>query len=240
VPNLTDRLLEQLLAFAPAALYALIGVLASIENVFPPVPADTAVVLGAFLSNAGTISAWAVFGVTWTANVGGAVGVYVAARTIGRRFFTGRLGKRLLIPRHLERIERMYDRYGAWGIFLSRFVPGARAVIPLFSGVARLGSVRALVPLAVASAIWYGALTFAAARLLPRLDDVATFAMGLNWFGLGMLGTAVFGVGVWYLIRKIPPRERRQRIRQLEAAAAERLHLPGRDPESHDEEPDGR
>ena len=171
------------------------------ENVFPPVPADTAVALGAFLSNAGTVSAWSVFGVTWAANVGSGIGVYVAARTLGRKFFSGRMGKRLLNPRHLRQLEHLYERYGTWGIFLSRFVPGARALIPPFAGIAGLGSVKALVPLAVASAIWYGALTFAAANLIPKLDDVARFVIGLNWIGLG-LGAIVLAVPTWYILRR--------------------------------------
>lgn len=174
----------------------MIGVLASVENVFPPVPADTAVALGAFLSNAGTVSAWSVFGVTWAANVGSGIGVYLAARTWGRRFFTGRLGRRLLNPKHLHKLERLYDRYGTWGVFLSRFVPGARAVIPLFGGIAGLKSIRALLPMAVASAIWYGMLTFAAATLIPKLDDVAAFVVGLNWAGLALAALAAVAI-IW-------------------------------------------
>ncbi|UCG87383.1 MAG: DedA family protein [Gemmatimonadota bacterium] len=166
------------------------------ENVFPPVPADTAVALGAFLSNAGTVSAWSVFGVTWAANVGSGIGVYLAARTWGRRFFTGRLGRRLLNPKHLHKLERLYDRYGTWGVFLSRFVPGARAVIPLFGGIAGLKSIRALLPMAVASAIWYGMLTFAAATLIPKLDDVAAFVVGLNWAGLALAALAAVAI-IW-------------------------------------------
>ncbi len=168
---------------------------------FPPVPADTAVALGAFLSNAGAVSAWSVFGVTWVANVGSGAGVYLTARTLGRKFFTGRLGRRLLNPKHLRKLERLYDRHGAWGIFLSRFVPGARAVIPLFAGIAGLKSFRALVPMAVASAIWYGALTLVAAKLLPKLEDVATFVIGLNWIGLGILTLAV-AAAVWVAVRR--------------------------------------
>jgi hypothetical protein len=40
-------------------------VLAALENIIPPVPADTAVALGAFLAGRGTLNAWAVFGITW-------------------------------------------------------------------------------------------------------------------------------------------------------------------------------
>ncbi len=211
--KLLEELLQQLPSLPPAVVYTIIGVLASVENVFPPVPADTAVALGAFLSTTGVVSAWSVFAVTWVANVGSGAGVYVAARTLGRKFFSGRLGRRLLNPKHLRKLERLYDRYGAWGIFLSRFVPGARAVIPLFAGIAGLKSFRALVPMAVASGIWYGVLTLVAATLLPKLDDVATFIIGLNWVGLAILGLAAGTVG-WIVLR-------RRRLRQSAGTIAD-------------------
>lgn len=199
--RLIEEILQRLPELSPGIVYTIIGVLASVENVFPPVPADTAVALGAFLSAHGAVSAWSVFGVTWAANVGSGIGVYVAARTLGRKFFTGRIGSRLLNPRHLAHLEQLYERYGTLGIFLSRFVPGARALIPPFAGIARLGAVKALVPLAVASAIWYGALTFTAANLIPKLDDVARFVIGLNWVGL-VLAILVVAGPAWYLIRR--------------------------------------
>ena len=192
-------MLQQLPTLPPALIYTIIGILASTENVFPPIPADTAVVLGAFLSTVSTISAWAVFGVTWAANVGSATGVYVAARTVGRSFFTGRLGRRLLKPEAMARIERLYERHGTWGIFLSRFIPGVRAVIPPFAGVAGLGSVRALVPMILASGIWYGILTFVAANLLPHLDDVASLVVRMNWVGLVLLAV-ITGLGGTVLV----------------------------------------
>ncbi len=176
-----------------------VAVLAALENLFPPIPADTAVALGAFLSNTGTVSALGIFGVTWTANVTSAIGVYLAARTFGRDFFRGRLGVRLLKPKSLRRLERLYERYGTWGIFLSRFVPGVRAVVPPFAGIAGLGSARALIPMAVASGIWYGALTFIAAKLLLRLDDVAALLLEINRVGLIALAAVLVGVAAWLL-----------------------------------------
>lgn len=169
------------------------------ENIFPPVPADTAAALGAYLSQRGTISANAVFGITWSANVGGAIVVYLTGRTLGRQFFMGRLGRRLLQPKRLRRMERLYRRYGSGGIFLSRFVPGVRVVVPAFAGIAHLSWPRAVIPMAVASGIWYAALVFTVSRLAARLEDVARILAGLNW---GILAVAVLflGFAAWVIV----------------------------------------
>jgi membrane protein DedA with SNARE-associated domain len=196
-----SELLDSLLHLPPAAVYGVITALAALENLFPPVPADTAVALGAFLSAGGRISPWTVFLLTWVANVAGATLVYALARTAGRAFFRGRVGARLLKPAYLGRLERLYARYGIWGIFLSRFVPGVRAVIPPFAGVANLRTAQALVPLTLASGIWYGGLTLAAATLVQNLDQVARFVTGLNRIGIGLAVLAA-GIAIVLILRR--------------------------------------
>lgn len=194
-------LLDALLGLPPEAVYAVIAALAAVENVIPPVPADTAVAIGAFLSAGGRVSAWFIFLVTWTANVTGATAVYVGARTAGRAFFRGRLGRRLLKPAALERLERLYARHGVWAIFVSRFVPGVRAVVPPFAGIAALGPVRTLAPVALASALWYGALTWAAATLVRNLEQIGRFVAGANRAALIVAGLAA-AVAVGVLLRR--------------------------------------
>lgn len=190
--------------------------MAGVENVFPPVPADTAVALGAFLSNAGAVSAGTVFLITWTANVTTATSVYLAGRSLGRSFFTGRLGRRLLHPARLDRLERLYHDHGAWGIFLSRFIPGVRAVVPPFAGVARLGAWRAIPPMAVASGIWYGVLTFLAATAARSLDDLARLVGRLNWTVAVIAASGIVAIISWIILRRrrhkspSPDRERGQ------------------------------
>lgn len=198
-----DDLLTRLLALPPLAVYGVVAALAAVENVFPPVPADTAVMLGAALSAGGRVTAWGVFGVTWVANVGSAVVVYVGARTVGRAFFHGPLGRRLLRREALTRIERLYERHGTWAIFVSRFVPGLRAVVPAFAGVANLGAVRAVLPVALASGIWYGALTFAAATLVANVEAVRALVAHVNRaVVIGVLAIGLAAVAVWAVRRR--------------------------------------
>lgn len=165
-----SALLEWLEALPPGPVYGVIAVLAALENIIPPVPADTAVALGAFLAAQGTLEWRVVFAVTWGANVGSATAVYAAGWYLGRPFFGTTLGRRLLSERALAAIEREYRRHGLWGIFLSRLLPVWRAVVPPFAGVVRLPAWRVLPSLYLASALWYGTLTYVIYRLGGRLD----------------------------------------------------------------------
>lgn len=151
----------------------------------PPVPADTFVLLGAFLSGSGWIDPWVVFLVTWIPNVLSALLVYALARRYGQGFFNSRIGRRLLQPQQLEDVGRFYDRWGTPAIFVSRFLPAFRAVVPVFAGVAHVSFPRVFLPVTVASAIWYGTLVVMGAVL------------GRNWSTIVETFTRMSGVLGW-------------------------------------------
>jgi len=180
-----------------------------VENVVPPVPSDAAVALGAFLSHRGVTTPILVFLVTWTSNLLGAGLVYLAARRYGHRLFASSTGRRLLAPRSLAVLEREYLRFGIAGIFFSRFLPGIRAVVPPFAGLVRLGAVRTFVPMAVASAIWYGGITLLGSLIGAQWERIVGILEGVNRT-MGILTLLLIAAGVaWYWAsRRARARER--------------------------------
>jgi len=182
-------------------LYGLIAALAAVENVFPPVPADTAVALGAFLAGRGVMDPWMVFGVTWTANVSSGAAVYALARRHGRALFQGVLGRRLFSDATIAHIEAQYHRHGTWGIFLSRLLPVWRGLVMPFAGIARVPAWRALLPLAAASALYYGALTFLITTLGTNLEDVLRVVGRVNAVLAVLAGALLLAVVLWILRR---------------------------------------
>ena len=190
-------------------MYAVLALLAAIENVVPPVPSDAAVALGAFLSIRGLTTPLGVFVVTWVANLAGAAAVYFIARRYGRRLFATRTGRRLLAPRSLAIIEREYLRFGVAGIFLSRFLPGIRAVVPPFAGLVGLSALRTLVPMGVASAIWYGGITILGTVIGSEWERINRIILGVNRT-LAVVAAALIAAGVILYLRA---RRRRQRER---------------------------
>lgn len=194
--------LQFLESLPPAPLYGLIAALAAVENIFPPVPADTAVALGAFLAGRGVMNPWLVFALTWTANVGSGAAVYGVARRHGRAVFRGLLGRRLFSDATIAHIEEQYRRHGVAAIFLSRLLPVWRGVVMPFAGIARVPPAQALVPLALASALYYGALTFVVATLGTNLDQVLR-ALGHVNTVLGVAaGVLLLVVAIW-IVRQL-------------------------------------
>ena len=165
-------------------------------------PADTVVALGALLAGHGILDPWTVFAVTWVGNVASAALVYSFGRHYGRAFFTGRIGRWLLSEATLAHIEAAYARHGSYGIFFSRLLPVWRAVVPPFAGVARVPAWRALIPIALASALWYGGIIFLVVRLAPTLDQAIAVLGRVNRV-LGLAAVAlVLLVVVWLRLRR--------------------------------------
>ena len=108
--------------------------LSAVENIFPPVPADIAVVLGAFLARQGTVSAPVLGVLCWFANTASAAGMYFYARAHGRRFFASGWRRKLMPPEAIAALETAYRKHGMYGIFFSRFLPGVRAAVTPFAG----------------------------------------------------------------------------------------------------------
>ncbi len=112
-----DQILGLLDEASPFILYAVLGVGAAIENIIPPIPADTFVLLGGFLAARGRASEGAVFLVTWTSNVLSALAVYAAAYRYGSALFETRLGRYVLDPGQLQTVRRFYRRWGTAAIY---------------------------------------------------------------------------------------------------------------------------
>jgi membrane protein DedA with SNARE-associated domain len=160
-----EALLAWVSGLPGVAVYGVLVVLSAVENVFPPVPADVAVVLGAFLARQGTVSAPVLGLLCWLGNTASSAGMYYYARAHGRRFFASGWRRKLMPPEAIAALETAYRRHGVYGIFVSRFLPGIRAAVTPFAGMAGMPPARALIPSASASAIWY-AFLIAAGSLL--------------------------------------------------------------------------
>ncbi len=151
-----------------SALYLILAATAAAENVFPPLPADTVVAFGSFLAARGHGSAWISFLAVWLGNVAGAMVIYA----LGRRYGADRLERRLLGERAEQLEERLSDYYGRFGLtalFLGRFIPGVRALVPPFAGALRVPALTAGLLIGSASAIWYGVVSYVG------------FTLGADW-----------------------------------------------------------
>ncbi len=192
-----ERMLDALASLPLVPTYLLLMALSALENVFPPVPADTAVALGAFLARRGEVSVIPLAILCWSSNVVSAAGTYYFARRHGRAFFQQGWGRKLIGPATFTALEEAYARWGAAGIFASRFLPGLRAAVTPFAGVAGVSALRALGPAALASAIWYAFLAAAGYAVADNWGSVKQLVADTNRVLAALAVLLALSLAVW-------------------------------------------
>ena len=97
----------------------------------------------------------------------------------------------------------MFKQYGMPAVFVSRFIPGVRAVVPVFAGALRLPVASTAAMIASASGIWYGLITYVAFRVgadWPMLRGmVAQYSRTAAIVAATILA---IGIAAWALARR--------------------------------------
>ena len=194
-----DAFLQRLTELPPVLLYLALAVTAAIENFFPPFPADTVVAFGSFYAARVEGSPILSFLATWVGNVAGAMGVYA----LGRRYGAGWLQKKFGDAKGQGRIEDAYRQRGLLALFLSRFMPGVRALVPPVAGALKVPAPRAAAVIAVASGIWYGLITILAFRVGESWEELAAeMARMGRWMAVAAAAVVVLVAAAWWVRRK--------------------------------------
>jgi len=178
------------------------AVLAAVENIFPPIPADVLVAFGGFLAARSDASPWPAFLAVWIGNVSGAMLMYFAGRRMGRAWITRRLHLAPGSPNE-ERLTRWHARYGAAALFASRFVPGLRAVVPPLAGALRFRIGPLFVAISLASGLWYGLITWLAFSTGNNWEVLSTRVSALGkWSGVLAATLVALGAVAWFIARR--------------------------------------
>lgn len=198
-----DGILAWLTSLPPALLYAALAVTAAAENVFPPLPADTVVAFGAFLAARGEASLLGAFLATWLGNVAGAMAMY----WLGRRFGAGWLARKVPAlgigadPRE-SRVGRLYARWGVPSLFLSRFLPAARALVPPVAGALRVPAPTTALAIALASGVWYGTIAVIAYNVGTEWESISARMQAFGKWAALVAGAIVLVVALTVWMRR--------------------------------------
>ncbi|MEE9118279.1 MAG: DedA family protein [Calditrichia bacterium] len=146
---------------SPAMAYLILGVSAYTENVVPPIPGDTVVILGAYLVSTGQLDFWGVYISTTIGSVAGFVTMYYIGRKFGRSFIYKKSRSRIFKEEDIRKTEIWFGKWGYWVIAANRFLSGTRSIISLFAGLFHLNVLLVVALSIVSAAIWNGLLIFA-------------------------------------------------------------------------------
>ncbi len=182
--------------------YLIVGVAVVLGNLGAPVPEETILLVGGYFAARGLLDLRVLIPTAILSATGGDSLGYWLGRWGGRRLllkFGAAVGITL---QRLHRAERYFDRYGAWTIFLARFVAGLRFMAGPLAGACRMPFTRFL-PYNLAGAVVYCSAMISVAYLsAPFFDRVVHFIAVVNWAVAFFVLVLALGLGGWLLLRR--------------------------------------
>ncbi len=182
----------------PLTAYIIIFLSAFTENVVPPIPGDTVVILSAYLVGTGRLNFLEVYLATTLGSVAGFVTMYLVGKYAGVAFLATRPGKRLFREESLEKTRTWFRKWGYGVILANRFLSGTRSVISLFAGIFHLRLPLVIIYALISSMIW-NALLLGGGLLLGRNWEVlGEWIATYNKILLVLLG----GVILYFVVKR--------------------------------------
>lgn len=142
-------------ASSVALLYLLLFAASVGENLFPPLPGDMIMLLGAFFAGQDILSLWGVTLVTVAGSLSGYMLLYWIGSRLGHRVHHKMSGTPFRSG-HIRSAGRYITRYGYPVVLVNRFFPVIRSVISLASGVYELEAKKVFVCALISVIGWNG------------------------------------------------------------------------------------
>ena len=102
-----------------------------------PVPEDISFVAGGVISALGNTNEHIMFAVGMAGVLIGDAVVFTAGLTFGEKILQNRFVARIITPDRYDTVQRQFEKYGKWVVFMARFMPGLRTPIFLTAGVSK-------------------------------------------------------------------------------------------------------
>ena len=188
--------------------YTAIFILILLENVLPVVPSEIILTFAGLLSVKSHLSILTLLIIATIASFIGLLILYDICRLISEEKlyrFVDRHGKWMkLKSKDLKRANDWFKRYGAWAVFLCRFVPVLRVLITIPAGINRMNVIQFTTLSLIGTTIWNFALI-----LLGRLlsDSFDALMNGIHTYSRIMYIIIIIAV-IYFVIRYLMKRRR--------------------------------
>lgn len=144
-------------------------------------PGDTLLFASGILIYKGFFSYWVIIFLVFVSSViAGEVGYYIGTKISREILLKNKYYK--IKPEYLEKTERFFEKYGAWAIIFSRFVPIVRNFINQIAGIVSYDKKKFFIYNIIASILW-PLITVSAGfyfgRFFPNLVKQIQFVMAI-------------------------------------------------------------
>lgn len=176
--------------------YLLLGLAIAAEGMGIPAPGQSLLVVASILSSLGQMS----LPLTLTVAGGSAFLGNACGYWIGQQCEHVLIRKNWLSKKTLQKSHDFIERFGIWGLLMSRFIEGLKQIMPLACGIAKMPFREFLVGNGLAVGLWLIAFGVAPAYLYDKREWLLSFYHHysvITWFVI----TSIIIAGIMAAIR---------------------------------------
>ncbi len=198
-----ESFLHYLQTLNPLLIYAVLFLIAFLENIFPPSPSDMVVVFGGSLAGLGIIGFLPALLWSTAGSVAGFLTMFKVGEWFGAHIIE-RYRPKFLPLEAIHKVEGWFARYGYAIIIANRFLAGTRAVVSFFAGMSELKTIRTTLLSAVSALAWNAVLVGGGYALGQNWTAIGFYLSAYSQFvtGLVVLAAIVWGIRTLVLRRR--------------------------------------
>jgi membrane protein DedA with SNARE-associated domain len=187
---------------SPLFYLSLFG-LSALNAFLPPIPIEGLTILGGFMAAGGALQSLWIWLATALGMILGNSALFFCIQS-NQEF----LLRRKVISKHLnqevlDKGKGMFDRYGVWAVFISKFVPWMTFGLTFYFGLSKIPLYRILPALALSNLLYFGGLTLLGRYAKEEWDILVEMVKpAYLWIGLAALAVAGILFKLWRAKRK--------------------------------------
>ena len=181
-------------------IYAVIFLVAYIENLFPPSPSDIMIVAGGYLVGIGKVDFISTLVIATIGSTAGFMTMYKIGDWFGLSIIEKKRLKFLPIER-IHKVEHWFRHYGYWLIVINRFLSGTRAIVGFFAGMSEVKFFPTAILCFVSALLWNGILLYLGTLLGENWKAIDSY---LSTYSQIVTVIVIIGiaVGLYFLLPK--------------------------------------
>lgn len=107
-----------------------------LQLIFPPFPSDVIIIVEGYLTTVSqNFNFFLVLFISVIGSIIGSIIVYWFGYKKGNEVLRYKVVLKYIDEKHIKRSEKVFHKYGKYGLIISKFIPGTSSIMVLFSGV---------------------------------------------------------------------------------------------------------
>ncbi|MDA0986323.1 MAG: DedA family protein [Bacteroidetes bacterium] len=189
------------LEFDAIYIYIILFSFAFIENIVPPLPSDTFIVLGGTLINSNGLLFFSSLVCTSLGSVLGFMLMFYFGFTIAEKINENKFFK-FLTPESISKVNKLFEKWGYGVIVLNRFLPGTRAVVSFCAGLAKMKFKIVTAICFVSSLAWNSLLLYVGSNIGNNIETINSFFKTYYQMAWIILGSLVLIILIRFIYQK--------------------------------------